>query len=112
MAFVDKWKADIWPVVERKFHDLLQRRPAKQDKATGTHYGDKVYELLTTKKEVRNVSCNLSWTDPVENTSLQGNISMATVERFALDMYVDTTAGQGRAAEGAVPGSGSCGVRM
>ena len=35
MSFVAKWKADIWPVVENKYNDLLQRRPAKQDTATG-----------------------------------------------------------------------------
>lgn len=105
MSFVAKWKAEIWPVVEHKYNDLLQRRPAKQDTATGTHYGDKVYEVLATKKEIRNIACNLTWTNPVENTNLQCNISMATVERFALDMYVDTTAGQGQAAEAAVAGS-------
>ena len=31
------------------------------------------------------------WTDPVETTVLQNNISMATVEQFALHMYVDMT---------------------
>lgn len=92
MSFVDKWKADIWPVVEKTYTALLQQRPAKQDTAMGTHYGEKVYDILSTKKEVRNVSCNFAWTNPVENTNLQGNISMATVERFALDLYVDTTA--------------------
>ena len=103
MSFVAKWTEDIWPVVEKKYNDLLHRRPAKQDMATGTHYGDKVYEFLATKKELRNIACNLTWTSPVENTNLQCNISMATVERFALDMYVDTT--QGQVAEAAVAGS-------
>ena len=78
-------------MVEKKYNVLLQRRPAKQDTAIGTHYGEKVYEILKSKKEVRNISCNLAWTDPVANTVLQSNTSMATVERFALDMYVDTT---------------------
>ena len=99
MSFVEKWKADIWPVVEKTYTALLQQRPAKQDTAMGTHYDEKVYEILSTKKEVWNVSCNFAWTNPVENTNLQGNISMATVERFALDLYVDTTA------EAAVAGS-------
>ena len=105
MSFLDKWKADIWPVVEKKYHALLQQRPAKQDTATGTHYGDKLYEVLVVKKEVRNVACNLTWTHPVENTNLQRDISLATVERFALDMYVDTTAGQDGQAEEAAAGS-------
>ena len=90
MSFFEKWTTDIWPVVEKKYNALQKVRPAKQDTATGNHYGDKVYEFLKTKREVRNISCNLTWTSPVENTSLQSNISMATVERFALDMYVNT----------------------
>ena len=28
-----------------------------------------LYEILATKNEVRNIACNLAWTDPVENTS-------------------------------------------
>ena len=106
MSFHDNWKESIFCVVEEKFNSLIKERPAKQDTATGTHYGDKVYELLLTKKEVRNVACNLAWTDPLENTSLQSNISMATVERFALDMYVDTTAAHGQAAGSAAASAG------
>ena len=34
------------------------------------------------------------------------SISMATVERFALDMYVDTTAGHGQAAGSAATSAG------
>ena len=49
MPFLDKWKEDIWHVVEEKYNNLLKERPAKQDKATGTHHGDKVYEILATK---------------------------------------------------------------
>ena len=92
--------------MEEKFKSLIKERPARQDTATGTHYGDKVYELLATKKEVRNVACNLAWTDPLENTSLQSNISMATVERFALDMYVDVTAAHDQAAGSAAMSAG------
>jgi len=103
MSFVTKWKEEIWPVVEKKYNDLIQQRPAKQETATGTHYGDKVFEILATKKELRNIACNLTWTNPVENTNLQCNISMSTVERFALDMYIDTT--QGQVADTAVAGS-------
>ena len=93
MSFLDRWKSDIWPVVKSKYDDLLKCRPAKQETATGSHYGDKVYEILASKKEVRNIACNLAWTDPnpIQNTVLQSAISLATVERFALDMYVDTS---------------------
>ena len=93
MSFLFKWKADIWPVVQKKYDVLLQHHPAKQDSAIGTHYEvKKMYEILMSKKEVHNVTCNLTWTEPVENTVLQSNISMVTVERFTLDMYVDMTA--------------------
>ena len=93
MSFLDRWKSDIWPVVKSKYDNLLKCRPAKQETATGSHYGDKVYEVLASKKEVRNIACNLAWTDPnpIQNTVLQSAISLATVERFALDMYVDTS---------------------
>ena len=33
----------------------------------------------------------MAFTDPVENTMLQKDISFATVERFAIDMYIDLT---------------------
>ena len=49
-----------------------------------------VYQVLAEKKEVRNVACNLAFTDPTGNTMLQKNISFATVERFAIDMFIDT----------------------
>ena len=94
MSLADKWKEDIWPRVEEKYNKLLKERPAKQGTATGCNYSDKVYEILETKKEVRNVACNLTWTHPTENTILESNISLAKVERFALDFYVDTTAGR------------------
>ena len=93
MSFVEKWQHDIWPVVHEKYWQVLAQRPAKQDTATGTHYGEKVYELLKKKKEIRNVACNLAYTDPTENTVLQTEISFSTVERFALDMFVNIAPG-------------------
>jgi len=69
---------------------VLAQRTAKQETATGVHYGQKVYEILPEEKEIRNAICNLAFTDPIGNTMLQKNISFATVERFAIDMYIDT----------------------
>ena len=89
MSFAAKWTSDIWPVVQAKYNHVLLQRTAKQDCATGVHYGTKVYDILPVKKEIRNVSCNLAFTDPIGNTILQKNISYATVERFAIDMYID-----------------------
>ena len=78
-------EGEIWKVVEGKFNALSKERPVRQEKATGYHYGEKTYEVLAAKKEVRNIACNLTWTDPAENTCLQSDISLATVERLALD---------------------------
>ena len=99
MSFTEQWASDIWPALEEKYKYVLGKRPAKQDIATGTHYGEKVFQALPTKREVRNVSCNLAFTDPTGNTMLQKNISFATVERFAIDMYVDVTHDDARVAE-------------
>ena len=89
MSFLEKWISDIWPAIEAKHRHVLAQRPTKQAIATGVHYGEKVYEFLPEKKEIRNVICNLAFTDLVENTMLQRDISFAAVERFALDMYID-----------------------
>ena len=108
MSFADAWKEAIWPWVEETYRKLLKERPAKRGTGTGCNYDDKVYEILETKKQVRNVACNLTWTHPTENTILQSNISFQTVERFALDFFVDTTAGHGQVAgSAATPGAGS-----
>ena len=90
MSFTEKWASDVWPSAQEKYRRVLAQRPAKQDTATGTHYGEQVDQALAEKKEVRNFSCNLAFTDPTANTVLQKDISFATVERFALDMFVDT----------------------
>eukprot|EP00974_Lingulodinium_polyedra_P066692 6455859-Lingulodinium_polyedra.AAC.1 len=65
-------------------------RPAKQDvNAVGTHYGPaKVLEVIALKGEVRNVTCNLTWTGGAANTPLQADITMALVTAFAMDMYM------------------------
>ena len=40
-------------MVQFHYEKLLKQRPAKQETAIGTHYGDKLYELLETKKDGR-----------------------------------------------------------
>ena len=40
MSFVDAWKEVIWPQVDKKYQELLNQRPAKQETATwGTFWG-------------------------------------------------------------------------
>ena len=93
-SFVDTWPQQVWPIIQKKYEELLEKRPAKQSDATGGHYGQRVYEFLQTKGgEVRNITCNLAYLDPVRNTFLQQDISVEAVERFALDLYVDTSPG-------------------
>ncbi len=92
MRFSDAWSEEIWPVIQADFERLLAERPRKQDSgAVGVHYGSKVLELAKTRKEVRNVACNLAWTHLVANTPLQKDISLELVKTFALDMFMDNS---------------------
>ena len=88
-TFAEAWSKEIWPTISAIHNDLRQKRPVKQDEAMGVHYGTKVLEWLPAKKEVRNVTCNLAWLPPAENTLLQQNISLDSVTRWALDFYVN-----------------------
>ncbi|CAK0858880.1 unnamed protein product, partial [Prorocentrum cordatum] len=92
MRYFEFWTSDIWPAIKDDYERLLLERPAKQEEATGTHYGKKVFECLATKGEVRNVSCNLCWTNPSANSALQQDIALELVENFAADMYLVATA--------------------
>ena len=79
-------------MIKDDYERLMLERPATQEDASGTHYGSKAFESLATKREVRNVSCNLCWTNPSENSALQQGITLELVENFAADMYLVTTA--------------------
>ena len=80
-TFAEAWPKKIWPIVKNDLEDLLLQRPAKQDTATGTHYGKKVLDAAFEKGECRNVTCNLAWTPPVENTPAQKDLSLDVVSR-------------------------------
>ena len=72
MRFVDAWAKEIWPVIQADYERLQAMRPAKQDaNAVGSHYGPKILEVIASKGEVRNVTCNLTWTGGPANTPLQ-----------------------------------------
>ena len=90
------WVSSIWPTISKKHEELLQERPAKQglesDSATGWPYSSKVLLRAAEKGECRNVSSNLAWTDPTDNTPMQLGISYEVVAQWALDTYTDTTA--------------------
>ena len=58
---------------------------------SGRHFGKKVFEKLTKDKCCRNVTCNLAWTDPTANTVMQEDISLAMVENFVLDDFLDSS---------------------
>ena len=84
MRFVEAWSAEIWPVIQSDFERLLSARPARQDAgAVGTHYGSKVLEAISEVRPIRNVTCNLAWTNPTANTPLQTEISKEVVEALA-----------------------------
>ena len=89
MRFVELWAKEIWPVIQSDYGRLLSVRPARQDTdAVGTHHGANLLDLITAERPIRNVTCNLAWTDPTGNTPLQTDISKELVEAFALDMYM------------------------
>ena len=101
MRFVDAWAKEIWPVIQADYERLQALRPAKQDQnAVGWHYGPKILEVIVSKGEVRNVTCNLTWTGGTANTPLQLDISMACVTAFALDMYMSNAMLQPSASDG------------
>lgn len=91
-TFAEAWPTKIWPIIKKDFEELLMERPAKQDTATGTHYGKKVIAAAFEKGECRNIACNLAWTPPVENTPTQKDLSLDVVARWVLDTYVDCNA--------------------
>ena len=83
--FVEK----IWPVVQDFYENLLTKSPKRQrDGAIGGSFGDGVFVKLKLAGECRNVSCNLTWTGPVDNTNLQKDISYDDVSAFAADFFV------------------------
>ena len=90
-TFREAWTREVWPVVKPIYQELLAERPAKQETATGVHYGDKVLTAAASKGEYRNVTCNLAWTGPANNTELQADISYDAVRAWCLDFYTDTT---------------------
>ena len=92
-SFLASWPQQVWPIIQQKYEELLAAKPVKQCEATGSNYGSRIYDILAKKGEIRNVTCNLAYLNPVENTFLQKDISIQTVERVALDLYVDTSCG-------------------
>ena len=53
---------------------------------------ERLQEIVTAvheKKEKRNVYMNLAWTGPIDNTSLQANISYEKVAHVAIDLFCD-----------------------
>ena len=92
MRFLDYWSQTLWPAISAKHEVLLGERPTKQsDGAVGCHYGGKIFEALEEKKTVRNITCNLAWTDAAANTVLQEDISVAMVENFVIDTFLDNS---------------------
>ena len=101
MRFVDAWAKFIWPVIQTDYKRLQGTRPAKQDEdAVGTHYGAQMLEVIPQKEEVRNVTCNLTWTGGTANTPLQADITIELVTAFAMDMYMSNAMLQPSASDG------------
>ena len=113
MRFADAWARQIWPVIQTDYERLQTLRPAKQERnAVGIHYGNKVLEVIASKGEVRNVTCNLTWTGGTANTPLQADITIALVTMFAMDMFMSNamlqpSASDGKPEDGAAGSQGS-----
>ena len=90
-------------MIQADYERLQALRPAKQDQnAVGWHYGPKILEVIASKGEVRNVTCNLTWTGATANTPLQADITLAVVTAFAMDMYMSNAMLQPSASDGKV----------
>lgn len=87
MRFFEFWSNEMWPVLSARYTELLAERPAKQDEASGRLYS-KLMEEIKKKNILRQVTCNLAWTDPAENTVMQEDISLAMVENFVVDTFM------------------------
>ena len=46
MRFLDFWSSDLFPRIEEKYGTLLNQRPARQNEASGVHYGTKLCEII------------------------------------------------------------------
>ena len=93
LTFAEAWPKKIWPIVQKEYQELQSERPRKQeDLATGTHFGKKTLTAAFDKGECRNVTSNLAWTHPTENTPAQKDLGLDVVERWVLDTFVDCTA--------------------
>ena len=66
----------------------------------GRTMAPQILEVIALKGEVRNVTCNLTWTGGAANTILQADITMALVTAFALDMYMSNAMLQPSASDG------------
>ena len=87
MRFVEAWSAEIWPAIQRDVERRLAAMPEQQNEdAVGSHYGSKIWELISEARPIRNVARNLAWTSPAANTPLQTGISLGAVETFAFGM--------------------------
>ena len=89
MSFKSFWCETLWPAIQKQYGPLLERPQARQGTAVGRAYGTALFEQLKTQTVVRNVTCNLAWTDPAENTPLQDDISLSMVENWVLDFFMD-----------------------
>ena len=100
MSFWNYWTSAVWPNIKDDFNRLLNLKPRNQeDGATGRKYGSELYERIHKQKEMRNVTCNLCWTSPSENTKLQENISLELVQNLTMDLFVVAAASAATALE-------------
>ena len=89
MSFKSFWSETLWPSIQKQYGPLLDRQQARQGTAVGRAYASALFDQLKTQTVVRNVTCNLAWTDPAENTPLQDDISLSMVENWVLDTFMD-----------------------
>ena len=90
-------------MIQADYERLQAMRPARQEgNAIGSHYGPKILEVIVSKGEVRNVTCNLTWTSGTANTILQKDITLELVTSFAMDMDMSNAVLQPSASDGKV----------
>ena len=79
---------------EKKDEEKKEKKNKKDPAVPDQHVVNKLKSILAEVKkhgERRNAFLNLAWTGPVDNTSLQSDISYEKVANMALDLFVDTS---------------------
>ena len=106
-TFASYFTDTVWPVINTDFTRLQTTGCVKRKQGgVGRPYewGKLTASFTPTVRSQRNITGNLTWTPPSQNTVLQKNLVKSVVENFAMDAYLHVAA---PAAASAAPAAAS-----